>query len=402
MKLLVIQEQHFTQKSNGEIWVDKQSDCSFWNRYLEVFDEIVVCARMKYSDKMQVKALRSDRENVSFVGLPDFRGAAGIVKNYPAIRHSLERALSQVDCVIFRAPSPISLVTYGLVKKSGKPFAIELMNNPHTHFSPKAMHHWYQPVIQWFITNQTKRMCRRANGVAYVTERVLQKMYPSAVQIAGHESIAHFEAHYSTINLAENDYICDIWPDTVPKPLYLVHSGEMIDDRKGQDIFIKCVFELRNRGYDARGILIGDGENRSKFELLGKELGIDNFLSFVGWQSGFKKVQEQLHKGHFFVFPSIGEGLPRSVIEAMATGLLCFGSNVDGIPELLEKSCLVDDWSAQAFADRIEKYIISWNDAIKMREVQFLKSKEYENHILQQSRNIFYKKLRMVAEKVKR
>ena len=41
MKLLVIQEQHFTKLPNGEVWVDKQSDTKFWERYLNVFDEIV-------------------------------------------------------------------------------------------------------------------------------------------------------------------------------------------------------------------------------------------------------------------------------------------------------------------------------------------------------------------------
>ena len=70
MKLLVIQEQHFTRLPNGEVWVDKQSDTKFWERYLNVFDEIVVCARMKNADKLGKKALRSDRENVTFVGMP--------------------------------------------------------------------------------------------------------------------------------------------------------------------------------------------------------------------------------------------------------------------------------------------------------------------------------------------
>ena len=33
MKLLVIQEQHFTKLPNGQVWVDKQSDTKFWERY---------------------------------------------------------------------------------------------------------------------------------------------------------------------------------------------------------------------------------------------------------------------------------------------------------------------------------------------------------------------------------
>ena len=38
MKLLVIQEQHFTKLPNGQVWVDKQSDTKFWERYLSAFE----------------------------------------------------------------------------------------------------------------------------------------------------------------------------------------------------------------------------------------------------------------------------------------------------------------------------------------------------------------------------
>ena len=119
MKLLVIQEQHFTKLPNGQVWVDKQSDTKFWERYLSAFDEIVVCARMKCADSLGVKALRSDRNEVSFIGMPDFRGAAGIIKHYFQIQKALSLALKEADCVIFRAPSPISMVSYGIVRRSG-------------------------------------------------------------------------------------------------------------------------------------------------------------------------------------------------------------------------------------------------------------------------------------------
>ena len=70
---------------------------------------------------------------------------------------------------------------------------------------------------------------------------------------------------------------------------------------------------------------------------MAKELGVSNAIEFTGWKSGFKQVQAELLRGHFFVFPSSGEGLPRSVIEAMASGLLCFGSKIDGVVELLNE-----------------------------------------------------------------
>lgn len=394
MKLMVIQEQHFTKLPNGEVWVDKQSDIHFWDRYLNVFDEIVVCARMKKSENVGVKALRSDREGVTFVGMPDFRGAVGIVRHYFKIQKALSTALKQADCVVFRAPSPISMVSYSIVRRSKKPFAVELMNNPKTHFSAQSMHHFYQPLIQKFITNQTKRMCRTANGVAYVTKNVLQNLYPSTARIKGENCNGYFESSYSTINLHKGNYIKAEWPLENPNPIVLVHSGEMLDYRKGQDVFIKAIAELKRRGYPVKGILIGDGEIRPEFEQLAQKLEIASEIEFVGWKSGFDNVQAELLKGHIFIFPSTGEGLPRSVIEAMATGLLCFGSKIDGVCELLHEDLLVEEFDGIAFANHVECYIRDWDKAHRTREELFERSKEYESTKLEKKRTEFYLKLK--------
>ena len=397
MKLLVIQEQHFTRLPNGEVWVDKQSDEKFWQRYLNVFDEVIVCARMKESDQVGIKALKSSRPGVSFVGMPDFRGTSGIVKNYFKIKKALRQALKEADCVIFRAPSPISMVSYSIVRKSGKPFAVELMNNPMTHFSSQSMKNIYQPLIQKLITKQTKQMCLKANGVAYVTEHVLQELYPSFARLHGADN-THFESSYSTINLSKEAFIKKDWQEQLPSPAVLVHSGEMMDYRKGQNVFIETLYELKKKGYAVQGVLIGDGDKRPEFEELSQKLNMTDQIKFVGWQSGFQNVQKQLLNGHIFVFPSTGEGLPRSLIEAMASGMLCFGSKIDGIVELLNDDLLVDEFNSEAFVRKIEPYLNNWEKADHVRAELFESSKKYVNTELEKKRTEFYKRLKKCAE----
>lgn len=397
MKLLVIQEQHYTKLPNGEVWVDRQSERKFWDRYLDVFEEIVVCARMKESDMIDSKALRSDRDRVSFAGLPEFRGMAGLAKNYFEIQKRLKEVLKTVDCVIFRAPSPISMVSYETVRHSRKPFAVELMNNPKTHYSSAAMKKFYQPIVAAFIVNQTKRMCRSANGVAYVTQHVLQSLYPSAARLSG-ESPAYFESSYSTINLSKEDYQKPDWPSKRPNPIVLIHSGAMADYRKGQKVFIDALSILLNRGYNVHGILLGDGTKRCEFEDYAKENGISQYMKFVGWKAGYKEVQKELLKGHIFVFPSLGEGLPRSLIEAMASGLFCFGSNIDGVSELLSDDQLVNEFSGKAFADKIEPYLLDWSKTEEQRNIQYARSLDYEASILQARRAAFYTKLKKLTQ----
>jgi glycosyltransferase, family 1 len=393
MKLLVIQEQHFVRMPNGEVWVDEQSDSKFWERYLAVFDEVVVCARFKHSDKYNTdKLMLSDHDGVSFVELPNTRGVSALLKAMPMVIKIMKGAMKQCDRIIFRAPSPISMIAYPLAKSSGKPYAAEIMNNPYTHFSPAAMHHWYQPLLRDFIVRQTKSLCKDANGVSYVTDHILQELYPSNARING-ETKSYFESSYSTIRMCDERYSYTEWPNEKPQIVTLIHTGKMQDNRKGQDIFIKALAILKNKGHSVNGILVGDGVMRKEFESLGMALNVSECLDFVGWKAGFEEVSKELKKAHFAVFPSMGEGLPRSVIEGMAQGLLCFGSKVDGICELLDNVCLVPEFTPECFAQHIEYYLNNWQLVEDERRKQYGVSLKYRNDILEKKRTEFYTKL---------
>lgn len=381
---------------NGEVWVDEQSDSKFWERYLEVFEEVVVCARFRHSDFYQTDNLiLSDHDHVSFIELPNTRGVYSLIKHFTKIHRKMKTAINACDRIIFRAPSPMSIVAYPLIKKSGKPFAVEIMNNPATHYSAAAMHHFYQPIIQKLTIEHTKSLCLNANGVSYVTEKVLQELYPSTARLQG-ESKKYFESNYSTIRMEESRYSFTVWPDRKPETITLIHTGKMQDHRKGQDIFIKTIYLLRKQGYSVNGILVGDGIMRESFEDLGRKLGIEEYLDFVGWKAGFDAVQKEIKKAHIAVFPSLGEGLPRSIIECMSQGLLCFGSRVDGICELLEGDCLVNDFNEICFCEHIQKYLDDWNLLLKERKKQYEVSKKYEYSLLEKRRTDFYTKLRNV------
>lgn len=341
------------------------------------------------------KLIRSDREKVTFVSLPDFRGPAGLIKNYKQITSVIKKAVSMVDCIIFRVPSPIIMIGYSIVKKSRKPYVAEMVVNPRTAFSSESIKHVLQPIIQWYMTHQTKSICKNANGVAYVTEYTLQKEYPCASMIYS-DNPNYFRSSYSTINLKEDDYEFREWSNNKPDEIVLVHCGAMGDYRKGQDIFINTVEELQNRGYKVKGILIGDGPIRYEFEQMSREKKVN--VEFAGWKAGFKDVQQELLKGHFFVFPTASEGLPRSVIEAMASGLVCVGYAVDGMVELLNDDELVNERNELKFADCIENLIDDWDSILDKRRKLFEKSKKYNGNILQKKRSEFYTNLKSVTK----
>ena len=64
-------------------------------------------------------------------------------------------------------------------------------------------------------------------------------------------------------------------------------------------------------------------------------------MIFLGLKTS-KEVMKILKDADIYLQPSLQEGLPRSVVEAMSVALPCIGFNTGGIPELLEPEFVVD------------------------------------------------------------
>jgi len=68
-----------------------------------------------------------------------------------------------------------------------------------------------------------------------------------------------------------------------------------------------------------------------------------------------------LHKSDVFVLPSLFEGIPLSIAEAMSTGLPIVASNVGGIPDMIAdgENGLLCDPAAESIAQKIEQFLTS-------------------------------------------
>lgn len=95
--------------------------------------------------------------------------------------------------------------------------------------------------------------------------------------------------------------------------------------------------------------LIGDGENRHEIERLVENLGLTESVKFLGPQSN---VYGYLHEADIFTLPSLYEGIPMTLIEAMGTGLPIVATKVGGIPDMLvnEESALLTEVDSEKIA----------------------------------------------------
>lgn len=387
MKLLLILEHHFFKDTQGNVWSDRIVDYDYLKRYLLSFEEVIVCARMKQVTTVSAKWKQSSGPNLSFYPLPDFQGAMASVKNAFCIRQTVTNALAQVDACILRTPSPISILAYAAVKKSSKPLALEMVMAADRMFEGKTPIHF---ILNKLIDSYTRRMCRQAAGVSYVTQHFLQQKYPHF----------GFTQSYSSIDLLVNNFHK---PHFVQKPTVftLVHTGYMDNTRKGQTVLLEATALLRKKGYPVKVLLIGDGARRAELEKLAKQLKISSKVMFLGAIIDKNVLFDQLRQAHLFVLPSRAEGLPRAILEAMAMGLPCVASDVDGIPELLEPNCLVHGFNPQDYATTITRLLDNWDEMKRQSVRNFKFAQQFEKSKLDAKRKQFYDQLSLLVKESK-
>jgi len=123
---------------------------------------------------------------------------------------------------------------------------------------------------------------------------------------------------------------------------------------KGHRTLLRSMATLRNDGVAPLILVVGDGPERSQLEEQAQKLRLDaSEVRFLGARSDVERI---LCASYFFVLPSDTEGLPLSVLEAMAHGLPTIASRVGGIPELIndnEQGLLVPPSDPRALAEAI-------------------------------------------------
>lgn len=144
-------------------------------------------------------------------------------------------------------------------------------------------------------------------------------------------------------------------PDT---PHSLIKKGLKIDknaklllnigsffEKKGHSILIRSFAEILKKNKNLHLILAGEGPLRSEMKSLATELSIKDNIHFLGFR---KDIFELLSSSILFILPSLWEGMPNVVLEAMSQGIPVIASSVGGVPEIIE--------------DNIDGFLIPPND----------------------------------------
>jgi glycosyltransferase involved in cell wall biosynthesis len=146
----------------------------------------------------------------------------------------------------------------------------------------------------------------------------------------------------------------------VPDTNTLVNVGRL-GEQKGHLQLIEAAHLLDREGVDFKLVLVGDGPLRPAIEELSARHGLREKIEITGWATE-AEVKERLLAARALVLPSLAEGLPVVIMEALALGRPVLSTFIAGIPELVEPGVngwLVPAGSAEAVAQAMREALQS-------------------------------------------
>lgn len=103
--------------------------------------------------------------------------------------------------------------------------------------------------------------------------------------------------------------------------------------QKGYHLLVQAIPHLLREFPNLHFVWVGNGESRDDLIQQLQDYSIENKVSMLGYRTD---VKDWLSIANLFVFPSLYEGQPFALLEAMARGLPIVASDASGIPELIE------------------------------------------------------------------
>jgi glycosyltransferase involved in cell wall biosynthesis len=105
-----------------------------------------------------------------------------------------------------------------------------------------------------------------------------------------------------------------------------VHPG------KGQTILLRALAQLKAKGFDVRGLIVGEGPDLRNLQRLTQELGLQQMVTMTGF---CPDVVPYMAAMDVVVMPSLKESLPLTALEAMSLQKPVIASRVGDLPELI-------------------------------------------------------------------
>jgi glycosyltransferase involved in cell wall biosynthesis len=350
----IVYHMPFWRDADGTLREVEGSFARYVDSLAPYFDEISLCVPLVDHARGTGTPIRA--RNVTVAALPPFEGPVHFYPLLPAILPRLVKWARTIDVLHCRVPSPAAIFAFAAARLVRRPAFLLVVGDlqamlPSVPYRglKKVLWGGYTAFEEWGIGVMSRRSLTFANGPALT---------------AKHTDARSAVIETKTTTISERDIAQRV--DTCAGPAIRALVVSRIDPRKGLHVLPATVRALVDSGLDFTvdvvGPAVGQPGEREKagIEAESRRLGIERRISFRG-----SIPLEQLlpaYAGYdLFVLPTLpGEGIPRVLLEAMASGLPIVTTRVAGIPGLVTSEInglLVEEPTVRSLADAVNRIV---------------------------------------------
>ena len=386
MELLFVYEDKVAEDAQGNLYTGSAFSQEIFDRYLEHFEHITLLMRRSPVSPYDTEALsrmnKLSSERISIVWLPDLTAS---LKNFFSLslrrryRRIIKENITPDRAVIMRVPSRSGRIAAGYCKKLGKPYLAEAVGCPWGSLWNHSLRGKLLAPNSWL---QMRFCMKHASHAVYVTDEFLQRRYPSGGKSAAISDVELFpadgvllEKRLEKINRSDGK--------TVIGTAAAVNVAF-----KGQHFVIEALASLKAKGRADFEYRLAGGGDSARLRELAEKLGVSEQVVFEG------SIPHDRMFGWFdgldlYIQPSLQEGMPRALIEAMSRALPAFGSRIGGMPELLGNGSIFPAKDVGTIVDMLEG--LSKDSMSAMARANFSRAADFEKEKLEKRRFDFYR-----------
>ncbi len=377
----------------NQYYTSSSYHADMWRECLQVFDEVIVAARVVHAEQVGAGEKPTLADSVKFAEFPNTCGAWTVLKALPQMFLQSRKVARQADFWMLRSTNFLSFCMWFWVRFYGIPYAIELTGDQSVNLAYlKLRGVKFARVVCWFM--RFVLHLQLTNPVAVIgVSKSLPKKFPP-------------RNNCPTFAISDNRIPESLfgqprqWEEgSACRTIVCLGRCEAQKDVLGT---MRVLARLDGKGFtNWKFIWIGSGPLETKAQDLAEKLGISdkvNFLGFVPWDDVF----EILDTADIFLLNSVSEGLPRALMEGMARALPAIGTDVGGVSELLSPEDIIPRLQVDMAAEKLYKVLGDPARLTEMSKRNLATSRNYSSEVLKARKLKFYENIKQLVSNCKK
>lgn len=332
--------------------------------YLKVY---LVSSVRNGSAVLQTNYRVSDFSNVTVIPLPEVKSYINSLLNFRAYYRALKSIRDKVDVCYCRVPDPFAWMSKLVIRK-------------------KNIMHFVGDAIDTTRHNEKWGFIKKQVMIAgYCPEYLMtllaarkSTVYTNGVHLARKLSRFGVSATPVISSTVSENSLCPPTPRENNTRLRLINVG-YIRYAKGIKLLMSLFLLLKEKYPDFIFDIVGNGEMMEELRMFVEENSLTNNVIMHGHIDNREDLNRLMRSADLFIFPSLSEGSPRVVVEAMSEGVAVVSTPVGSLPDSFEDGVDIRFFGfndAQGVMGIIEEFMNDAKPFDRQREMAYIKVKE--------------------------